>query len=271
MALYRALFQKVINEKADVLLLGGDLCPGMFIRDKFISTQKKFLTNVLFPEVRELKEALPELSIFAILGNDDSMRCSLPLIDNPDIEYISMKEIALDNDLFLFGYPFCPFTPFAIKDFEKADSLQHFDSTPPGMLNGFRSTDINNPNDSFSEFSFGKDDFINNTIKQDLENFPFSSIKNTIAMFHSPPRGLFDMTLSGLRVGSESILNFIQDQQPLLTLHGHIHEGVENDGFFISQTGKSFSASVGSAWNNRFFCLIFSSNDIESIQRVPLL
>ena len=56
-------------------------------------------------------------------------------------------------------------------------------------------------------------------------------IKKSIWLIHAPPSGLaLDICCHGAKVGSGAILKFIETYQPLLTIHGHIHESPEYNG-----------------------------------------
>ena len=47
-----------------------------------------------------------------------------------------------------------------------------------------------------------------------------------------------------LQVGSIAVKRFIEDRQPLLTLHGHVHEAAQLTGEWKIQIGRTVSASL---------------------------
>lgn len=55
---------------------------------------------------------------------------------------------------------------------------------------------------------------------------------DSIVVAHDPPYNCLDMTSRGIKVGSKSVRNYIEERQPKLWLCGHIHEdfGVKNIG-----------------------------------------
>ncbi len=74
--------------------------------------------------------------------------------------------------------------------------------------------------------------------------------KTTVCLFHSPPyrTDLDRAALDGhtvdhapldLHVGSIAIQRFIEDRQPLLTLHGHIHESPRLTGNWRQKIGRT--------------------------------
>jgi Icc-related predicted phosphoesterase len=64
------------------------------------------------------------------------------------------------------------------------------------------------------------------TIEDDLKNFENKLLgMDFIFVSHGPPYNtLLDITWHGLHVGSTAIRQFIMRCQPLISLHGHIHE-----------------------------------------------
>jgi uncharacterized protein len=76
-------------------------------------------------------------------------------------------------------------------------------------------------------------------------------------LFHSPPNNTdLDQLYSGLHVGSIAIREFIEINQPYLTLHGHIHETVEVSGRFIQKLGNTICISSGNHEGNEKLAVI---------------
>jgi len=51
--------------------------------------------------------------------------------------------------------------------------------------------------------------------------------------------------MNGDKVGSNAIHAFIKAKQPLLTLHGHIHESPDVSGKWFSKLGKTLCTQPG--------------------------
>jgi Icc-related predicted phosphoesterase len=70
---------------------------------------------------------------------------------------------------------------------------------------------------------------------------------------HSPPFGTkLDLIQGAKPAGSCSIKVFIEEHQPLLTLHGHIHEAPALSGTYFDRIGETLSINPGqSAWSGR--------------------
>ncbi len=66
-------------------------------------------------------------------------------------------------------------------------------------------------------------------------------------MFHVPPFNTkLDMLYDASHVGSKAVREFIEKFQPLLTLHGHIHESPRMSGQFNEMIGRTMSINPGS-------------------------
>ena len=85
------------------------------------------------------------------------------------------------------------------------------------------------------------------TIEEDLDRVPKPLYpKRTIYIMHSPPFGtLLDLIYGGKPAGSRSIRAFIKRNQPLLTLHGHIHESPELSGAYVDRLGETLMVNPG--------------------------
>jgi len=85
------------------------------------------------------------------------------------------------------------------------------------------------------------------TIEEDLQRLARpTDLKKTIYVMHSPPYGTrLDSIQGGHHVGSKAIKTFVEKSQPLLTLHGHIHESPEVSGSFFDKIGETISVNPG--------------------------
>lgn len=68
----------------------------------------------------------------------------------------------------------------------------------------------------------------------------------TVYVFHAPPaRTNLDQIGKGVHVGSLGIRRFIEQHQPPLTLHGHIHESPLVSGSVVDAIGKTLLLNPG--------------------------
>jgi Icc-related predicted phosphoesterase len=67
-------------------------------------------------------------------------------------------------------------------------------------------------------------------------------------------------------VGSIAIQNFIKNKQPLVTLHGHVHESVRITGCWMEKNGRTYSFSA--AHDGPELALVrFNTDDLEKATR----
>ena len=71
-------------------------------------------------------------------------------------------------------------------------------------------------------------------------------MSRSIWLIHSPPCGYqLDVCASGERVGSKMVMEFIHDNQPMLTIHGHIHESPKMTGIWKAKIGNTLAIQNG--------------------------
>ncbi len=78
-----------------------------------------------------------------------------------------------------------------------------------------------------------------NYFKKCLEGF--RGVENLILITHTPPINTVDKTLLGSRIGSKAIRKFVEEEQPLLCLCGHVHERAGDE----ERIGKTRIINVG--------------------------
>ena len=222
---YRKLWSVIETERPQAVFLGGDLLPNNW---GLALGGRDFVGDFLAPAFRDLKSNLGSdfPRVFLIPGNDDDRSSEQAFIDE-EVEgswcYLHERWDAI-GPVPVFGYACVPPTPFQLKDWERYD-VSRF--TDPGCVSperGVRSVPVD-PDD----VRFG-------TIAADLERLTAGrDLENSILLFHSPPYGTdldradldgrtIDHVPIDVHVGSIAIRRFIEDRQPLVTLHGHIHE-----------------------------------------------
>ena len=241
---YQKLKDVVVAEVPDVVLLGGDLLP--FERHQPTS---EFFRDVLRPTFAGIRDGLRPNPprILLILGNDDP-RVREQQIREGEEEglwtYLHRRTVKIEETAFT-GYSFVPPTPFALKDWERYDVSRYVD---PGCVS---------PEEGQRTVPAVADEVRDRTIHDDLSLMSESvDMTRTVFLFHSPPYGsLLDRAaLDGkavdhapldVHVGSVAMVRFIIEQQPLLTLHGHIHESPRLTGSWRQNMGRTrcFSAA----------------------------
>lgn len=251
---YNKLAEQVIIHKPEMVFLGGDLLPhGFGIKSGF----DDFFNDFLLPLFRNLKQMLGEAypEVFLILGNDD------PRVNEEDfigaqeegLWHYTHEKVLYHGEFTIIGYAYVPPTPFRLKDWERYDVSRYVD---PGCLH---------PTEGF--FSVEPvADIEYQTIREDLTRISEGAgLSKAIMLFHSPPyQTLLDRAaLDGkmidhvpldLHVGSIAIKRFIEERQPLITLHGHIHESSRLTGHWYEYIGNTLS--VNGAWDGPELSLV---------------
>lgn len=209
--LYQKLLDFSIKNKIKAVIIGGDICPHEHTElDLDIKYQKDFIKTFLINFFKKLKEN--NIELFIMMGNDD-FRVNINLLEKAEkqglIKLLHNKLNRINNKN-IVGYAFVPEMPFLLKDWEKLDNEDSKQITDP-------KSDIRTVKKESS------------TIKEDFKRIEkLSNPKETIYVIHSPPFDTkLDIIVRGNHVGSKAIKEFISKEQPLLTLHGHVHEGPE--------------------------------------------
>lgn len=237
---YEKLFSAIEGQGPSALFLGGDLFP--------LALEEDFLDSYLLQRVSKLKEVMgPSYpAVFLILGNDDP-RCFEPRVQLAEERglwnYIHGRKLCLHGTP-VYGYACVPPTPFRLKDWERYDVSRYCDPGCVSPEEGVRTTPVVD-----SDVKWG-------TIKDDLSRLTGNEpLDDAVFLLHSPPYDtpLDRAALDGKRfehvpldvhVGSIAIRRFIEARQPLLTLHGHIHESPRLTGEWKTNIGRTVCVSA---------------------------
>lgn len=232
---FEKLVTAIVEERPEAVFLGGDLLP--------LACDPDFIREYLAPAFKRTCTTLGEdyPRVFVILGNDDPRNVENDFIAGASggiWHYLHQRKYRL-MEFSIYGLGYVPPTPFRLKDWERYDVSRY---VPPGCLSpeeGFRTVPIEE-----SEIKWG-------TIEKELLSLVGDDILGgAVFLFHSPPAdtALDRAALDGKRhehvpldvhVGSIAIRRFIEQRQPLLTLHGHVHEAARLTGEWKIQIGRT--------------------------------
>ena len=248
---YEKLFQAIESECPSGVFLGGDLLPELlaaFGGDGDGDGDGDFVEHFLAAGFERLRERLggDYPRVFLILGNDD-FRAVEPALE--DAEARGLWSYAHDRRLELggfdvYGYSFVPPTPFLLKDWERYDVSRYVDPGCVSPEEGRRSVAID-PREARLE-----------TIQKDLERLAAAAdLSRSVFLFHAPPyqTKLDRAALDGkavdhvpldVHVGSIAVRRFIEVRQPLLTLHGHVHESARLTGAWQDRINRTLMLSA---------------------------
>ncbi len=240
--------------RPDVVINGGDMLPkngSLFEQDKFIDGELS----------RHFKEFESEgIDYLCLLGNDD-LRIWDDLFEETCGRYSVIHNIAQRKikikDMEFIGMNWVVDYPFILKDRCRMDTNDYVFQRQlgPGVLSipgGFKTI--------ADWFEYAK---ALPTIAEELENLPLPLKKDSaVYVIHMPPSGLdLDVCMSGVRAGSKAVHNFLLRNQPLLSLHGHIHESPDLSGRWKANLGKTVCIQPGQMDDFTYVTI-----DIESME-----
>ncbi|MBC8163652.1 MAG: metallophosphoesterase [Roseiflexaceae bacterium] len=248
---------------ARAAVVGGDLFPHAIRSAQAAELQRRFLHEQLRPLLFTIRAAHPDLAVFLLPGNDDWALAAedVAILQREQLAY-ALHERVYDlmalglsaAPLWLAGYACVPLTPFSIKDYERRDD---------GPL----------PPYSFELAYTSWSGQVEKTSAQAIAALPSiaealallaaqSAPAQTVYVCHTPPHDTpLDAMPRGRHPGSRALRTFIETHQPLLTLHGHIHEAPQISGQYAMRLGNTWSANPGHD-PHYFSAITLDTNDI---------
>jgi Icc-related predicted phosphoesterase len=179
--------------------------------------------------------------VFLILGNDDGRSPEPLMLDAAESglwDYAHNRRCHFGRHQ-VYGYSYVPPTPFSLKDWERYDISRAVEpgcvSPEEGMLSIPRSA---------TESRYA-------TIQQDLEAMAGDEpMERALLLCHTPPyqTNLDRAALDGkavdhapldVHIGSVAVRRFIEARQPLVSLHGHVHESARLTGAWQDRIGRT--------------------------------
>jgi uncharacterized protein len=235
---YEAFFDIVESECPDAAFLGGDLLPNVYRSEKNARAFIKYMLQRMRDARRKANTGF-----YMILGNDDPRMFETLFKDASDkgiLDYIHFRAVPF-GDLWVAGYAYVPPSPFGLKDWEKYDVSRY---VGPGCVD---------PSEGHHTARTPEDEAAQTYISEDLMRMgALCDPKKTIYLFHAPPANtdldkadlegvMVDHVPMDIHIGSEAIAKFIKKHEPLLTLHGHVHESARITGRWKTRTGHTNS------------------------------
>jgi Icc-related predicted phosphoesterase len=267
---YLKLLGAIAELRPAAVFLGGDLLPSFGVVGEADLPAGDFVDDFLIPRCRALRDDLGDAypRIYLILGNDDprSWEAAFRSAEPAGLwTYAHQRRLELGR-FQVYGYSYVPPTPFRLKDWERYDVSRYVD---PGCVppeEGMRTT----PTEPFIERDA--------TIREDLDLLAGEeAMEGAVFLFHSPPYRtkldraaldgrMIDHVPLDVHVGSIAIQRFIEARQPLVTLHGHVHESARLTGSWRDRIGRTHMLSA--AHDGPELALVrFELEDLESASR----
>jgi uncharacterized protein len=208
---YENVLAFAIEHKVKLIHLGADLLPK---GEGLLKRQKKFVKTYLKEFYTRCKSL--GIDVLAFFGNDDVYTRKQYFREYATL----LDEVPFLKDGWEFrAYGYVPIYPWPLRtacklDYEGDDwdrTILTKDAGPEGLYV------VQEPEVYFRD---------KGTIEDDLKTIKGHS--KLIMAIHCPPIGVnLDVCDNGRRAGSKSVLEWIEREQPLMTLHGHIHENYE--------------------------------------------
>lgn len=244
---YRKLCACIKLNLPDAVFIAGDVLPNYYVDEP-----DEFIRDTLYPQFNGLKNELEEKypRVFLINGNDDAAASVefFRVLESDGLLNLINNSVVNFNGFTAAGYPYVPPTPFLLKDWEKYDISRY---VPRGCVSpeeGLRTVEVA-PN--ITKYS---------TIKDDLNEMALqiSDFGKTIMLFHAPPCDTNLDKIAGKdingsseirSIGSIAIRKFIEKFQPLVTLHGHLHESTDITGEWSDKIGDTYCFNAAHSGN----------------------
>jgi Icc-related predicted phosphoesterase len=227
----------------DLIVLGGDLLPddSALVPAQMGHGQPQFVRRQFRAAISTMRDAADGAPVLVIFGNHDwtsSITAVEELAGAGLLTILDHTQPTEINGLSFLGYSYTPPTPWFVKDFERLD--RPGDTLP--LLGGARWDPRFARATSHSAtvvFEDGK------TIEEDLSAMSIPT-GPWVFVAHAPPHKThLDRTYSGVPWGSHAIRSAIEKHQPLLSLHGHVHESPAVTGEFSDKLNNTIAVNAG--------------------------
>jgi len=248
-ALYSDLEKLIFLDKPDILIIGGDL----FTYSPHAEPQIEFAKEYLGQFIKRI-----DIPVYIVPGNCDkpiSINYLKKMQVNGLLNFFNLSGTNI-NDIEFIGYHYIQPNPFKIRDWERRD-LKDDNIVLEGtcLLS-----------DSNDKLNVVPNNFLNYlpSIEEDLSVL---NNKKSIWVIHTPPfGGILDKNYANAYGGSKAARKSIERVQPILTLHGHIHEAPCMSGRWSEQIGNTISINPGSGESlHAVICDIDAEGKIISI------
>jgi len=238
---WKMLVKAVQDNRPDLVVIAGDLLPkydGILAQVSFVPQLREHAFNI--------KECGSELIL--ILGNDDNQLVIPEMIKGDDQ---GLWHYVADRVKEVKGYQFCgcPWIrdyPFAYKYWVAPDSSEEVfidpvQLGPPAVINSENEIELIFDLKTYLEKKV--------SVTKSLEDMAsqVNILAHSIWLIHDPPVNMeFDLCATGDKVGSPAVYRFLAEKQPLLSIHGHIHEApVYNGGIWAGKLGNTMCIQPG--------------------------
>ena len=254
---YDWLLEVAESLKPDLVVLGGDLLPDdSAIKPETLGHgQPTYVRSQFRDNIANLRDRSACREVFVIFGNHDwasSVPAMEELAGEGLVTILDHRRAVKVSGLSFLGYSCTPPTPWYVKDFERLDKPG--DRAP--LLGGACW------NARFSRPVHHGAEVLFEDVKTIAEELALVSAPEDPCVFviHAPPLGTaLDQAYGHKSYGSAAISDVLKKHQPLLSLHGHIHESPRVSGKCRDTIGKTIAINPGQSGR----CLNFAVAEID--------
>lgn len=253
-AKYERVLQVAQLAGVDAVVNGGDMLP----KRTDLFQQDRYITGYLHGYFARFDSV--GIHCLCYLGNDD-LRIFDELFEqvcdqHPCVTCLAQRKITLMGYEFI-GMNWVADYPFQLKDRARKDNEGYVfqQQLGPGVLSttaGWQEID-----DWFSYAATLP------TIEDELQRLVRpDDMARAVYVLHMPPSQLgLDKCMHGAEVGSDAVYDFLSLNQPLLSLHGHIHESPDVSGYWYRRLGTTTCIQPGQPDDELAYVLV----DLETM------
>jgi uncharacterized protein len=260
--LYAQLEELIRAAAPDLLILGGDLMPDGDPADP-LGTQVRYVRTEFLPRMAAWRALLPGMRVACVPGNHEWL-CTRDVLAEAhaagQLVLLDHERPWIANGLTFLGYPSTPATPHWAKDFERLD--RRGDGIPEfGGVFWNAATQTVERADLTTYFG-GRP-----TIADELQRLPVLR-SPWVFVAHAPP---FDTALDRLfevpyPIGSRAVRQAIEENRPILSLHGHVHDSPEVTGKYSERLGETLAINPGQGFD-RLHAVLFDTDRLAATLR----
>ncbi len=262
MGLYAQLTNLLRAEKPELLVLGGDMHTECELENP-LGTQAAFVERRLASMVAAWKTTVPGLAVACVLGNHD-MACTRTAMQ---AHHRAGRLILLDlqtpcelGGLSWIGLSTAPPSPYWVKDFERLD----LPGDPLPEVGGAvwdehaRAARPVEANEHFPNHP---------SLAEELAAAP-PILGPWVLVAHAPPYAtrLDRLPTVDHPIGSRAVREFIETRQPLISLHGHVHESPDTTGGYVERIGQTLCINPGQSHDRLYAVLLDTARPAQTVR-----
>jgi len=256
---YERLYKAAKSFDAKVVINGGDMLP----KEGNLFKQNIFIVEYLDDHFAQFESA--GIYYLCYLGNDD-LKIFDELFESTCKKYTRIIPMAQRRqtigDYEFIGFNLVVDYPFRLKDRCRKDTN---DIALPVQYG----TALLSSKDGWQEIN-DWEGYTNSlpTIEDELNRLVRpKDISHCIYVIHMPPYKLgLDKCHNSNEVGSKAVYEFLKQHQPLLSLHGHIHESPEVSGKWHTRLGETICIQPGQMGEFTYVVIDLDTIEIKRIK-----